>query len=252
MRTLSLLAFASFLMLWGVYFFIKDNSKTPYDADANLAESLEAGNDSSKSLLSKKRRRDLDQIGKVINENNVAIDEDTMAEIKTAKSTYDNKESMKELQALLEQSYLDRNSTVKDIKRIQDEIIERKNRLKENVDNTEKWDPKFVYYLMLQENYTYAEVNMIKSLTENGLNMEEIEYINELVKEDAFMERIMSFKSQGEVDRAVASFKKSNKPKEVDDFIDDPINEGASIESKLIEMNYNQEEKEEMIYGNNQ
>jgi hypothetical protein len=251
MRTLSLLAFASFLMLWGVYYFLKDNSSNPY-VEANLAESLEAGSDSSKSILSKKRRRDLDQIGKVINENNVAIDEDTMAEIKTAKSTYDNKESMKELQALLEQSYLDRNSTVKDIKRIQDEIIERKNMLKENVDNTEKWDPKFVYYLMLQENYTYAEVNMIKSLSENGLNMEEIEYINELVKEEAFMERIMSFKAQGDVDRAVASFKKSNKAKEVDDFIDDPINEGASIESKLIEMNYNQEEKEEMIYGNNQ
>ena len=39
--------------------------------------------------------------------------------------------------------------------------------------------------------------------------------------------------------------------KEVDDFIDD-VNDGPSIEDKLIEMNYNQSEKEEMIYGNNQ
>ena len=122
--------------------------------------------------------------------------------------------------------------------------------MKVDVTNTEKWEPKFIYYLMLQENYTYAEINAIKSLQENGLNAEEINYITELVKEDGFKERIQAFKAQGDTGRAIASLKK--KPKEKDDFIDDPTIGQASMESKLIEMNYNQEEKEEMVYGNQQ
>lgn len=251
MRTISIIAFTSFLLLWGVYFYLKDTGNKDTVAESANTEVLENSLSKNGSLLSNKRRRDLDKIGSVINEDNAQIDESTKADIKTAKTAYNAKEGVKELQALLEQSYLDRASTVKDIKRIQGEIIERKNKAKEEVTNTEKWDPRFVYYLMIQENYTYAEINLIKSLAENGLNMEEIEYINELVREDSFIDRIMAFKQQGEVGRAVASFKKTNKKKEVDDFIDD-VSDGPSIEDKLIEMNYNQEEKEEMIYGNNQ
>ncbi|AUN97597.1 hypothetical protein DOM21_13435 [Bacteriovorax stolpii] len=249
MRTISILAFTSFLVLWGVYFFLKDNDRSQ-KAQVTSAEVLDENLKSEGSVLSAKRKRDLDKIGAVINENNVRIDDSTREEIKTAKQGYETKEGVKELQAMLEQSYMDRNSTIKDIKRIQDAIIEKKNKLKETVTNTEKWDPRFVYYLMIQENYTYPEINMIKSLAENGLNMEEIEYINELIREDSFMDRIMAFKSQGDISRTVASFKKTKK-KEVDDFIDD-VKDGPSIEDKLIEMNYNQDEKEEMIYGNNQ
>lgn len=249
MRTISILAFTSFLVLWGVYFYLKDNQRDQ-KAQVTSSDVLDENLKKEGSVLSAKRKRDLDKIGAVINENNVRIDDDTREEIKTAKKGYETKEGVKELQAMLEQSYLDRNSSIKDIKRIQDAIIEKKNKLKETVSNTEKWDPRFVYYLMIQENYTYPEINMIKSLAENGLNMEEIEYINELIREDSFMDRIMAFKSQGDVSRTVASFKKTKK-KEVDDFIDD-VNDGPSIEDKLIEMNYNQEEKEEMIYGNNQ
>lgn len=246
MRTISIMAFTSLIMLWGVYFFMKDNKDQRLQA--SHSDKMEASQDSgSATMLSARRKRDLDQIGAVINEDTVQIDDETKAEIKLAKQGYETKESLKELQAMLEQSYLDKNSSIKDIKRIQGEISERKNKLKEDVVNTEKWDPRFVYYLMIQENYTYAEVNMIKSLAENGLNMEEIEYINELIREDAFMERIMAFKAQGDMSRTVASFKK----KEKDDFIDD-VSQGPGIEDKLIEMNYNQSEKEEMIYGNNQ
>jgi hypothetical protein len=250
MRTISIIAFTSFLLLWGVYFYlINDDKKDPVAERANT-EVLDKALSKNGTILSNKRRRDLDKIGNVINEDNVQIDESTKEEIKTAKNTYNAKEGVKDLQAMLEQSYLDRASTVKDIKRIQGEIIEKKNKLKQEVANTEKWDPRFVYYLMIQENYTYADINMIKSLAENGLNMEEIEYINELVREDSFMDRIMAFKQQGDVNRAVASLKKVKK-KEVDDFIDD-VKDGPGIEDKLIEMNYNQDEKEEMRYGNNQ
>ncbi|MBC7714386.1 MAG: hypothetical protein H7177_13660 [Rhizobacter sp.] len=251
MRTISIIAFTSFLLLWGVYFFLKSDDKKDAVADSANTEVLDKALSKNGSMLSNRRRRDLDKIGSVINEDNVKIDQDTKEEIKTAKTAYNAKEGVKELQAMLEQSYLDRASTVKDIKRIQGEIIERKNKMKAEVTNTEKWDPRFVYYLMIQENYTYAEINLIKSLAENGLNMEEIEYINELVREDSFNDRIMAFKQQGEVGRAVASFKKAPKKKEVDDFIDD-VKDGPGIEDKLIEMNYNQDEKEEMKYGNNQ
>jgi hypothetical protein len=251
MRTISIIAFTSFLLLWGAYFFLKNSGKTPTESTADTEQILDESLSERGTLLNAKRKRDLDQIGAVINVNTVRLDDAAKEEIKMAKKGYDSKQGIKELQALLEDSYLDKNSTIKDIKRLQAEIIEKKNKLKENPLNTEKWDPRFVYYLMIQENYTYPEINMIKSLAENGLNMEEVEYINELIRENAFMERIMAYKSQGDVGRTVASFKKTNK-KEVDDFIDD-VNEGRpSIEDRLIEMNYNQSEKEEMIYGNNQ
>lgn len=250
MRTISIIACASVLLLWGVYFLLKNNGGTPTESVAD-SEQLEESLTKKGSLLASNRKRDLDQIGAVINANTVRLDESTKEEIKLAKKGYESKQGIKELQALLEDSYLDKNSNIKDIKRLQDQISEKKNQLKEVVSNTEKWDPRFVYYLMIQENYTYAEINMIKSLAENGLNMEEIEYINELIREDAFMERIMAYKSQGDIGRTVASFKKKKK-KETDDFIDDVNENRPSIEDKLIEMNYNHAEKEEMIYGNNQ
>ena len=250
MRTISIIAFASFLLLWGAYFLLKDSSKNPAESTADN-EALEQDLTEKGSVLTAKRKRDLDQIGAVINENTVRIDDETREEIKMAKAGYDNKEGVKELQAMLEQSYLDRNSSIKDIKRIQLQITELKLKLKQEPTNSEKWDPRFVYYLMIQENYTYPEINMIKSLAENGLNMEEIEYINELIREESFTERIMAFKSQSEIaGRTVASAKK--KPKEVDDFITDVNDDGSTIEDKLIEMNYNESEREEMRYGNNQ
>lgn len=250
MRTISIIAFAGFLFLWGAYFLMKDTRQTTTGSIAD-EEVLDQDLDQKGSVLTAKRKRDLDQIGAVINEDNVRLDDETKEQIKTAKAGFDNKEGVKELRALLEQSYLDRNSSLSDIKRIQAEITDKKLKLKQDPTNSEKWDPRFVYYLMIQENYTYSEINMIKSLAENGLNMEEIEYINELIREESFKERIMAFKSQSEISgRAVASAKK--KTKEVDDFITDVNNDGSTIEDKLIEMDYNESEREEMRYGNNQ
>jgi len=251
MRTLSIMTFASLLILWGTFKYLKEDTTPIPENDKELKSSNEGiKKNENETLLSSKKRRDLDKIGAVINENNVDIDPQTRNQIKADKKIYDNNQSLKEKQALLEESFFDTASSVKDIKRIQDEIVEMKNKMKLEASNTEKWDPKFVYYLMLQENYTYSEINLIKSLAENGLNAEEINYITELIKESSFMEKIQAFKHQSDTGRAVASIKK--KSKEKDDFIDDPSNEGVSMESKLIEMNYNQEEKEEMVYGSQQ
>lgn len=256
MRTLSIMAFASFLVLWGVYSYLR-NDEAPVSGEQltgmpskeKWQKSMKENQDQD-TLLTAKKRRELDKIGSVINEDNADIDHETKAQIQVAKKVYDNNQALKEKQALLEQSFMDKASSIKDTKRLQDEIAELKNKMKQEVSNTEKWDPKFIYYLMIQENYTYAEINMIKNLSENGLNPEEINYITELIKENAFKERIQAFKANGETGRAVASAKA--KPKEKDDFIDDPTVGQASMESKLIEMNYNQEEKEEMVYGANQ
>lgn len=249
MRKLSITAFACLLILWGSYFYLKDDTINP----AFISKQDQSENDQSPldldSPLYQKERRDLDKIGTVINEQNVDLDHETKAKIKVAKKIFDIAANLKEKQNLLEQSYMDRASTIKDIKRLQNEIIEVKYKLRTEPANTEKWDPKFVYYLMIQENYTYQEINGIRSLTENGLNTEEINYINDLIKEEPFMDRITSFKSQGDVGRIVASAKK--KPKEKDDFIEGP-DESISMESKIIEMDYNQDDKEEMVYGSHQ
>ncbi|MBC7538880.1 MAG: hypothetical protein H7281_08665 [Bacteriovorax sp.] len=250
MRTLSIMAFASFLILWGIYSYLRDDTVAANKVTNTGTHGRHhlAANDPDSPVYQKKLR-ELDKIGSVINEKNVDIDSETKDQIKVAKKVFDVAQNLSEKQHLLEQSFMDRASSIKDIKRLQNEIVDIKNKLKTETTNTEKWDPKFVYYLMLQENYTYGEINNIKSLSENGLNPEEINYITELIKEDTFSDRITAFKGQGNVGRAVASLKK--KPKEKDEFIDG-AEVGESSESKLIEMNYNQEDKEEMVYGNNQ
>ena len=109
---------------------------------------------------------------------------------------------------------MDRASSIKDIKHLQNKIVDIRNKAKTDALNTEKWDPKFIYYLMLQENYTYQEINNIKSLSDNGFNSEELNYINEQIKEASFEDRIKSLKGQGEIGRATASL--MNKLKEKD------------------------------------
>ncbi len=245
MRTLSTMAVLGFLVLWGTYFYLKDKRQavanpTTITKTEQVEEMVEKSLQKNGSILSNKRKRDLDKIGAVINETNVKITDETKNEIRTAKAQYDAKESLKEKLTMLEQSYLDRNSAVKDIKRIQSEIVDIKNKIKHEITNTERWDPRFVYYLMIQENYTYNEINQIKSLAANGLSNEEVEYINELIREDAFMQKIQAFKAQGDINRTVASFKKAA-VKEKDDFIDE-VGTNVSAEEKLIEMNYNQAE----------
>jgi hypothetical protein len=259
MRTLSIVAFASFLVLWGFYSFVK--SKQNEDAIAitrthsvksKLNSQSPTPNTEEETLLSEKKRRELDKIGSVINEDNADIDHETKDKIKVERKVFDDKLMLKEKQVLLEQSFMDKNSSVKDIKRLQENIVEMKNKLKEELSNSERWDPKFIYYLMLQENYTYNEINQIKSLSENGLNPEEINYITDLIKEDSFSERIQAYKNQTDSSGRTIASVRNKKPKEKDDFIEDPTQDGSSVESKLIEMNYNQEEKEEMVYGSHQ
>ncbi|MBP9680853.1 MAG: hypothetical protein KBD76_05575 [Bacteriovorax sp.] len=234
MRTLSLMAFASFLILWGVYSYLQE--------DIHVQKSNENSNPLHKSvdLFSQEKRRDLDKIGQVINEDNAKIDQNERAQIKVAKITFENHNNLKEKQVLLEQSFMDQASSLRDTKRLQNEIIHLKNKMKKEVVNTEKWDPQFIYYLMIQENYTYQEINGIKSLAENGINTEEITYINELIKESAFQEKIQVFKTQGETGRIVASLKQA--PQEKDEFVDDQVLNKTSAESNIIEMNYNQED----------
>ena len=203
----------------------------------------------TESLSMKTKRSDLDKIGNVINEKNVNIDIETKNEIKSAKIVFEAAQNLKEKQGLLEQSYMDRASSIKDIKHLQNKIVDIRNKAKTDALNTEKWDPKFIYYLMLQENYTYQEINNIKSLSDNGFNNEELNYINEQIKEASFEDRIKSLKGQGEIGRATASL--MNKLKEKDDFINNS-EVAESRESKIVEMNYNQDDKEERTYVKNQ
>ncbi len=251
MRTFSIIVFTGILFLWGAYFLLKDSNLTT--ADNKVAStSIEQDPSQDESVLTAKRKRELDQIGAVINKDTVQLDDATRQKIKSAKDGYDTKEGVKELQALLEQSYLDTNSTIQDIKRLQAKIIQKKLKLNQDPSNTEKWDPNFVYHLMMQENYTYPEVNAIRSITENGFSMEEIEHIKEESLQDSFNDKVKAFKSKSEVDaRVMATTKKKKKEKEVDEFITD-VDDGSTVEEKLIEMNYNESQKEEMRYGNNQ
>ena len=242
MRTLSLIAFTSLLILWGAYFFLRNNTNQRLKPDGfQVKVHSDNKNEENNTLLDSNKIKELDKIGAVINENNADLDQQTINQIRVAKKIYDAHQSLEEKEVLLEQSYLDHASGIKDIQNLQDGITTIKNKLKINITNTEKWDPRFVYYLMIQENYTYQEVNQIKSLSENGINAEELNYINELIKQDSFTDRILTFKSQSESGRTIASQKKM--PDEKDEFLEGESKDSLA-ENKLIEMNYNNENRQ--------
>ncbi len=258
------MATASFVILLGVYFFLhrdeissaKMTTHRPSKIlvpSKNISTAGKPNNEvdqvlSAKEQEIKKERQNLDQIGTVINSKNAEIDRDTKIQIKLAKKVFEFNQELKEKQTLLEQSYLDKATSIKDIKRLQVAVSDMRGKLKQDLDNTEKWDPRFVYYLMMQEHYSYNEVNAIKSLLDNGLNTDEITYINELIKQNSFLDKINTFKGLGDSARSVASLRK--KPRERDEFIEDSSTGPASAESKLIEMDYNSDSREEMVYGN--
>jgi hypothetical protein len=248
MRTISIMAFASFLALWGVYSYLKrDVIVLNKSADQMIKpKKFVKKNPDSRAYI--KNRQQLDKIGSVINDSNVDLDTETREQIKVAKKVFDMEKNLKEKQGILEQSYMDHASTIKDIKRLQGELVSIKNKMHKETSNAEKWDPLFVYYLMISENYTFSEVNEIKSLSESGLNAEEINYISEKMVEDSFLDKIRAFKNQSDGSRAIASLRKS---KVKDEFIENS-QIGDSAESKIIEMNYNQDDKEDMAYGSNQ
>lgn len=248
MRNLSILAFASFLVLWGIHSYLKDSLvKNNSISEHKKRRNVEIQN-KEEPFLTSKEISDLEKIGSVINKENVVLESEKKNEIKVAKNEFDFIQNLKERQNLLEQSYMDRSSSIKDIVHLQYQIRNMKLKLNQEAQNTEKWNPKFVYYLMIQEDYTYSEINNIRSMNENGFNIDEMDYINEQIKDKPFLSRIKSFKKEGEMGRRKASFSRS--PKDKDDFITSS-ELAESTEDKLIEMNYNQEDKGEMTYVNN-
>lgn len=217
---------------------------------ASNEENLDVNSKISKkkqAYLGKKNVKDLDRLGEVFNEFNTTLSKDELKEIKNQKQQFDLKEKLKIKTQELEKAYLAKNYSVSEIKNLQGEVIELKRKLNTEVDNIEKWDPKFVYYLLINDNYTLSEINQMKNLGEHGLSQDEIEYIKEYTQTGEFKDRLTTFKENSEVVRKTASV-----PKEKDEFTEAPENETASLEDRLIEMDYNPEEKEEMNYGYNQ
>lgn len=249
MKKLSFLALSLFIVTWAISHFLRQDSEQSAQESVSNEDIYDGSLNSKKSLLTQKNKRSLDEIQAVINKDNVAISNDTKLAIKEKRKKYDAKKDLENLVTVLEQSYIDKNNTHKDIKKIQGKIKKLREELKNDILNTEKWDPNLVYYLMIQENYTYAEINLIKSLSENGINHEELEYIKEMVKEASFQERIKLFKNSDDAQRAIASYKVPTY-REKDEYVDDgrPV---TTIEDKLIEMNYSDEEIMEMQHGYN-
>jgi hypothetical protein len=252
MRNLSIIAFASFLILWGISNYLNGRNahsrRMQEQKISNDITSSSSAKSSKGTMLSRANKHALDRIGDVINEKNVQIDDETKQKISTAKKDFNSKIDIKAKEKILAQSFLDPHSSIQDIKDIQSKIVDEKNKLKAEVNNTEKWEPGFIYYLMINENYTFADINQIQSLTENGFNAEELNYISEAMRTKDFFDKIAEYKGQGEAKRKIASI-----PKEVkDDYIDNPTADAPSLEEKLIEMNYSHQQKAEMTYGRNQ
>lgn len=211
------------------------------------AGAQKSANQKNAQYLKKKNVKDLDRLGEVFNEFNTTLSKEELKQIKEDKVKFDLKDKLKNKSLELEKAYLAKNYSLSEIKKLQSEVIDLKRKLNVEVENIEKWDAKFVYYLIINDNYTLSEINQMKNLGEHGLSQDEISYIKEYTQTAEFNERLGSFKENNEVVRKTASV-----PKEKDEFIEESESETASLEDKLIEMDYNSEEKEEMAYGYNQ
>ena len=242
MRNLSLVAFASFLALWGISNYLDNKNPSIKRMQGQTLNTVPAASTNAlkKPLLSRSNKRELDKIGDVINEQNVQIDSATKEKITLAKKDYTMKNDLRDKERMLEQSFADQHSSIQDIKALQNKIVEQKNKLKLEIKNSEKWEPSFIYYLMINENYSYNDVNQIQSLSENGFNTEELNYISELMRSKGFYEKIAEFKGQGEMKRKIASV---NTKEMKDDYIDNGTEDAASAEERLIEMNYSNQQK---------
>lgn len=220
---------------------------TTEEANHVGAGAQKSSNQKTAQYLKKKNVKDLDRLGEVFNEFNTTLSKEELKQIKEDKVKFDLKEKLKNKSLELEKAYLAKNYSLSEIKKLQSEVIDLKRKLNVEVENIEKWDAKFVYYLIINDNYTLSEINQMKNLSEHGLSQDEISYIKEYTQTSEFNERLGSFKENNEVVRKTASV-----PKEKDEFIEESESETASLEDKLIEMDYNSEEKEEMAYGYNQ
>lgn len=220
---------------------------TTEDANQVGAGAQKSANQKNAQYLKKKNVKDLDRLGEVFNEFNTTLSKEELKQIKEDKVKFDLKDKLKNKSLELEKAYLAKNYSLSEIKKLQSEVIDLKRKLNVEVENIEKWDAKFVYYLIINDNYTLSEINQMKNLGEHGLSQDEISYIKEYTQTSEFNERLGSFKENNEVVRKTASV-----PKEKDEFIEESESETASLEDKLIEMDYNSEEKEEMAYGYNQ
>lgn len=231
------MAFASFLVLWGVSNYLDSKNPPIKKMQGQTLTQVPPATVgiTKKALLSRSNKHELDKIGDVINEKNVQIDSATKEKISLAKKEYNIKNDLKDREKLLEQSFTDQHSSVQDIKALQNKIVEQKIKLKLEIKNTEKWEPGFVYYLMINENYSYNDVNQIQSLSENGFNTEELNYISEVLRSKSFYEKVAEFKGQGEMKRKVASVS----IKEIkDEYNESSTEDVPSAEDKIIEMNY--------------
>lgn len=198
-------------------------------------------------IINKKNLKQLDKIAEVINEKNIKISDDTKDQIKKEREIYDQKKTLSNLTEMLEKSFYDSQNTVDDIKSIQNKITKLKQKLNLQVTNTEKWDPRLIYYLMIQENYNYNELNSIRKLEDNGISKDELAYIKEVTQEKTFQERIKDFKLDSDPSRKVAAYKPKNRDR--DEFIENDYDSSPTLEDKLIEMNYSVEEIQEMQKG---
>lgn len=198
-------------------------------------------------IINKKNLKKLDKIAEVINEKNLNISDDTKAQIKKEREIYDQKKTLSNLTEMLEKSFFDAQNSVEDIKSLQNKITKLKTALNLQVSNTEKWDPRLIYYLMIQENYNYNELNSIRKLEDNGISKDELAYIKEVTQGKTFQERIKDFKLDSDPSRKIAAYKPKNRDK--DEYIENDYDNSPTLEDKLIEMNYSVEEIQEMQQG---
>ena len=248
MKKMWLTLFVATFVLWYFLNEKKEAMVAEVAVDENQQEEvIEAITKPKSKIINKKNLKKLDKIADVINENNMHISDNTKEKIKKEREIYDQKKTLSNLTEMLEKSFYDSQNSVEDIKSLQNKITKIKQNLNLQVTNTEKWDPRLIYYLMIQENYNYNELNSIRKLEDNGISKDELAYIKEVVQEKTFQERIKDFKLDSDPSRKIAAYKPKNKDR--DEFIENDYDSSPTLEDKLIEMNYSVEEIQEMQKG---
>ncbi len=162
-------------------------------------------------------------------------------------------------------AYMASKNNLDNIRFIQNSIEQIRRNMEMSSFPTENWDPRLVFFLMIREGLQLEDIDQLENLADIGISPLDMKHVKYTMETDDFLREILIYKGVLDEDIEVA-IDKSNTSKRLDDALE-KMNENRemtiedakelapldnmALEAKLVEMDYSDEEIEEITHGHN-
>ncbi|OUR96506.1 hypothetical protein A9Q84_09155 [Halobacteriovorax marinus] len=181
------------------------------------------------------------------------------------------------------EDFYDSSNNLNHLRELQKQLQDANLELGQRDNALELWTLEFVYYLVIRENFDLVDFRKVAKIGDFGFNSEEISRMKEVALSQVFKEEILNFKNvpthlieeelrskdntlerlekhnlnlanlnetEGEEEEQTPKLKSfEDLPEDVKEQIYLAENENIDLEDKLIEMDYTEEEVDEIING---